>query len=70
MTKNQLKKIIRECLSETLNENIPTGKSKVAQDASKTLNFIVNRIQSPDLGNEARSAAAKIIDLIDQDQSR
>jgi len=69
MTKTQLKKLINEVLSETqfLNEGLPTGKSKNAQSAAKTLNVICDFIKRPDLQNKALTAAAEIIDLIDKD---
>ena len=69
MTKLELKKIIKEVLSETqfLNEGLPIGKSKEAQEAAQKLNFIIGRMSRPDLQNEARVYASKIIDLIDKD---
>jgi len=69
MTKTQLKKLINEVLSETqfLNEGLPTGKSKNAQSAAKTLNVICDFIKRPDLQNKALTAAADIINLIDDD---
>ena len=69
MTKAELKKLINEVLSETqfLNEGLPTGKSKNAQSAAKTLNVICDFIKRPDLQNKALTAAADIINLIDED---
>jgi hypothetical protein len=69
MTKSELKKIIKEVLSETqfLNEGLPIGKSKEAQDAAQKLNFIIGRINRPDLQKKARIHAADIINLIDAD---
>jgi hypothetical protein len=69
MTRTQLKKLINEVLSETqfLNEGLPTGKSKNAQSAAKTLNVICDFIKRPDLQNKALTAAADIINLIDDD---
>jgi hypothetical protein len=56
-------------LEETINEGLPIGKSKPAQDAANALNSIVSKIEMPNLSQEARVAASKIIDLIDQDQA-
>jgi len=69
MTKLELKKLIKEVLSETqfVNENLPVGKSKEAQDAGEKLNFIIGRISRPDIQKKARVAAADIIRLIDAD---
>lgn len=69
MTKSELKKIIKEVLSETqfLNEGLPIGKSKEAQEAAQKLNFIIGRMHRPDLQQKARVAAGDIIRLIDAD---
>jgi hypothetical protein len=69
MTKSELKKIIKEVLSETqfLNEGLPMGKSKEAQEAAQKLNFIIGRMSRPDLQQKARVAAGDIIRLIDAD---
>ena len=69
MTKLELKKLIKEVLSETqfVNENLPIGKSKEAQEAGQKLNFIIGRINRPDLQKKARVAAGDIIRLIDAD---
>ncbi len=69
MTQSDLKTIIKEVLSETqfLNEGLPIGKSKEAQDAAQKLNFIIGRINRPDLQKKARIHAADIINLIDAD---
>ena len=69
MTKLELKKLIKEVLSETqfVNENLPIGKSEEAQEAGQKLNFIIGRISRPDIQKEARVAAADIIRLIDAD---
>jgi hypothetical protein len=69
MTKLELKKLIKEVLSETqfVNENLPMGKSKEAQEAGQKLNFIIGRINRPDLQKKARIHAADIINLIDAD---
>jgi hypothetical protein len=69
MTKLELKKLIKEVLSETqfVNENLPIGKSKEAQEAAHKLNFIIGRINRPDLQKQARVAAGDIIRLIDAD---
>ncbi len=69
MTKVELKKLIKEVLSETqfVNENLPIGKSKEAQEAGQKLNFIIGRINRPDLQKKARVAAGDIIRLIDAD---
>ena len=70
MTKQQLKNIIRECLKENLNENLPFGESQNAKEASKSLIRIVNMIQDSNLATDARAAAAEIIRIIDVDQAR
>ena len=52
MTKVELKKLIKEVLSETqfVNEGLPMGKSKEAQEAAHKLNYIVHSLISrPDL---------------------
>jgi hypothetical protein len=69
MTKSELKKIIKEVLSETqfLNEGLPMGKSKEAQEAAQKLNFIIGRMNRPDLQQKARVSAGEIIRLIDAD---
>jgi hypothetical protein len=69
MTKLELKKLIKEVLSETqfVNENLPMGQSKEAQEAGQKLNFIIGRINRPDLQKKARVAAGDIIRLIDAD---
>ena len=70
MTKVELKKLIKEVLSETqfVNEGLPMGKSKEAQEAAHKLNFIIGRINRPDLQKKARVAAGDIISLIDEDR--
>ena len=69
MTKNQLKNIIRECINESfINEGLPFGKSKLAQESANILNSICGKISRPDLSREARIHASEIIRLIDQDQ--
>jgi hypothetical protein len=69
MTKSELKKIIKEVLSETqfLNEGLPMGKSKEAQEAAQKLNFIIGRMNRPDLQQKARVSAGEIVRLIDAD---
>ena len=68
MTKNELKKIIRECLNEiVINEGLPIGKTKEGREAAITLNNLIGKISRPDFQNNARRAAAEIINLIDDD---
>jgi len=54
---------------KAVNESLPMGKSKPAQDAANTLNSIVSKIEMPNLSQKARVAASEIISLIDQDQA-
>jgi hypothetical protein len=71
MTKVELKKLIKEVLSETqfVNEGLPMGKSKEAQEAAHKLNYIVHSLISrPDLQRKGRVAAGDIIRLIDEDR--
>ena len=69
MTKFELKKLIKEVLSESqfLNEGLPMGKSKNAQDAAHKLNFIIGQISRPDIQKKAGVHASEIIRLIDDD---
>jgi len=68
MTKNELKKIIRECLNEiVINEGLPIGKTKEGREAAITLNNLIGKINRPNLQNLALKHAAEIIDLIDED---
>ena len=69
MTKFELKKLIKEVLSESqfLNEGLPIGNSKHAQDSAWKLNFIISKIHRPDLQKKARIYASDIIRLIDAD---
>ena len=69
MKRSELKQLIRETIEEQIvQEGLPMGSSKLAQEAAVTLNNIVGRIQRPDLAKKARVHAAEIINLIDQDK--
>jgi hypothetical protein len=56
-----------ELIDSTVNEGMPVGKSKLAQELAQKLNIYIGKIQNPQLENEAMVHASKIIRLIDQD---
>jgi len=60
---------LQESIEQAVNEGLPIGKSKPAQDAANALNSIVSKIEMPNLSQKARVAASEIISLIDQDQA-
>lgn len=64
-----LKKMVREIIKEEkmINEGIPMGESKLAQETATKLSFLINRMSRPDLEKEARLLASKIISLMDED---
>jgi len=52
-----------------LNEGLPMGKSPKAQKVANALNSIVASISLPHLSQQARTPAATIINLVDQDEA-
>ena len=58
---------LAESIEQTVNENLPIGKSKLAQELAQKLNTYVGKIQNPELEKEAKVHASKIISLIDKD---
>jgi len=58
---------LAESIEQTVNENLPIGKSKLAQELAQKLNTYIGKIQNPELEKEAKVHASKIISLIDKD---
>jgi len=54
-------------IEKSVNEAMPVGQSKLAQELAPKLNIYINKIQNPQLGKEAMVHASKIIELIDKD---
>ena len=54
-------------IEKSVNEGMPVGKSKLAQELAPKLNIYIGKIQNPKLENEAMVHASKIIELIDKD---
>lgn len=60
---------LRSLVKQHLNEGIPMGQSKLAQDTANKLNFAIGKMNNPDLEGKARALAGQLIQLLDQDQS-
>jgi len=54
-------------IKQSVNEGMPVGKSKLAQELAQKLNIYIGKIQNPQLQNKAMVHASKIIELIDKD---
>lgn len=59
---------LRALIESVLNEGLPMGESKPAQDAANTLNSMIGKMSRPDLQQKARELAGQLISLIDKDQ--
>lgn len=60
---------LRDLVKQIINEGLPIGNSKEAQDAANKLNTIISIIDRPDLSKKANFHASEIIRLIDEDNS-